>query len=196
MIFEILIAVLLGCFFGIFTGLIPGVHINLISLLLLSISGLLLNITSPMIIAILIISMAITHTFLDTIPSIFLGAPDSDTALSVLPGHSMLLEGKGYEAVMLTLIGSFFALILAIILSPLIGIIIKIIYPYLEKFMALILISASCFLIFREKKKKILGINYFFNGRSIRYCSIKFIFIKKSIISFIVWFIRDRDVSY
>ena len=154
MIFEILIAVLLGCFLGIFTGLIPGVHINLISLLLLSISGVLLNITSPIIIAVLIISMAITHTFLDTIPSIFLGAPDSDTALSVLPGHSMLLEGKGYEAVMLTLIGSFFAHILAIILSPFIGIIIKLIYPYLEKFMVLILISASSFLIFREKKKR------------------------------------------
>jgi putative membrane protein len=154
MTLEIFIAILVGCLFGIVTGLIPGIHINLVSLIVLSFSVLLLEITSPLIISVFIISMAITHTFLDTIPSIFLGAPEAETALSVLPGHKMLLEGKGYEAVMLTLIGSFFALIITIVLAFPIGALIEQIYPYLQKFMAYILIAASVFLIHREKKGK------------------------------------------
>jgi putative membrane protein len=154
MFLEIIIAILIGCIFGIFTGLIPGIHINLVSLLALSFLSYLLEITSPLTISIFIISMAITHTFLDTIPSIFLGAPESDTALSVLPGHKMLLQGRGYEAVMLTLIGSFFSLILTILLIPLIGNIIQLIYPYFEKIMGIILILSSTFLILREKVSK------------------------------------------
>ena len=126
MIEQIIITIILGCAFGIITGLIPGVHINLVALLILSFSAFLLEIVSPLIISIFIISMAITHTFLDSIPSIFLGAPEAETALSVLPGHKMLLEGRGYEAVMLTLIGSIFSLLLAVALSPLFKIIIHI----------------------------------------------------------------------
>ena len=162
MFLEIIIAILLGCIFGIFTGLIPGVHINLVSLIILSISAYLLNITTPLAISVFIISMAITHTFLDSIPSIFLGAPDGgDNALSVLPGHKMLLEGKGYEAVMLTLVGSFFALIFAIILSYPIGIIISLIYPYLQKIMGYILLFASGFLIMREKSSRMWALIIF-----------------------------------
>ena len=162
MFIEIIIAILFGCLFGIFTGLIPGVHINLISLIVLSLAGYLLNITTPIIIAVFIISMSITHSFLDTIPSIFLGAPEADTALSVLPGHKMLLEGRGYEAVMLTLIGSFFALILTIILTFPIGKIIEFIYPFLQQIMSFILIFASSFLIFREKKSRLWALTLFF----------------------------------
>jgi putative membrane protein len=161
MLSHIFIAIFLGCFFGIFTGLIPGIHVNLISIFVLSTSAHLLNLTSPIIISIFIISMAITHTFLDTIPSIFLGAPEEGTALSVLPGHKMLLKGKGYEGVMLTLIGSFFSLILAILISPLIAIIIKLIYPTLQSIMGFVLILASCFLIIREKKSRIWALIIF-----------------------------------
>jgi putative membrane protein len=162
MFLEIIIAIVLGCLFGIFTGLIPGIHINLISLLVLSLSAYLLEITSPLSISVFIISMAITHTFLDSIPSIFLGAPEGgDNALSVLPGHKMLLDGRGYEAVMLTLIGSFFALILAIIISYPIGMLIESIYPYLQKIMGYILIFASVFLIIRERKSRIWALIIF-----------------------------------
>jgi putative membrane protein len=35
-----------------------------------------------------------------------LGAPDESKALNVLPGHRMLMEGKGFEAVKLNVIGS------------------------------------------------------------------------------------------
>jgi len=154
MLIEILIAILLGCMAGIITGLTPGVHINLVSLLILNISAILLNFTTPIIISIFIISMAITHTFLDTIPAIFLGAPEEETALSILPGHKMLLDGKAYHAIILTLIGSLFSLIFAILFSPLIAVIINGIYPTLSKLMGYILLTASIFLIIKDNKSK------------------------------------------
>ena len=104
--FQILIAVFLGCCAGIVTGLIPGIHINLVSLILVSVSGYFLGVTSPLVLGVFIISMSVVHTFLDVIPSIFFGAPDPDTALMVLPGHKLLLQGNGLEAVKLEMIGS------------------------------------------------------------------------------------------
>jgi len=106
MFIEILFAILIGLFFGIITGLIPGIHINLVSIILLSLSPILLNYTNPLVLCVFIIAMSVNHSFLDFVPSVFLGAPDADTALSILPGHKLLLEGKAYEAVKLTVMGS------------------------------------------------------------------------------------------
>jgi TctA family transporter len=67
-----------------------------------------------LIVSTLIIGNVVTHTFLDFIPSVFLGAPEGDTALSVLPGHRMLLKGLGYDAVKLSAFGSLMSVFLAL----------------------------------------------------------------------------------
>ena len=150
MFFEIITAVICGVCAGIITGLIPGIHINLVSLILLSLSGYFLGFTSPIVLACFIIAMSITHTFLDSIPSIFLGAPDADTALAVLPGHQLLLEGRGYEAVKLTVIGSLCCLILVIAIIPFLIPVVPAIYKYIEPFMAYILIAVSVYMVSKE----------------------------------------------
>jgi putative membrane protein len=154
MFVEILIALVLGVHSGIITGLIPGVHINLISLLLVSISGILLVIFSPLALGVFIIAMAITHTFLDSIPGIYLGAPDADQALNVLPGHKLLIKGLGHCAVLYTVIGSLFSVIIVIILFPILLYLMKIIYPVLKKYIGWILIGIMCYMILKEKGKK------------------------------------------
>jgi len=58
MFFEILIASLLGIFAGIFTGLIPGIHINLVSILLVTLSGYFLGFVNAISLGAFIISMA------------------------------------------------------------------------------------------------------------------------------------------
>lgn len=151
MLIEIFVAIILGIIAGIITGLTPGIHINLISLLVLSLSPFLLQFTSPICLAIFIVAMAINHTFLDTCPSIFLGAPDSDTVLSVLPGHRLLLQGKGYEAVFLTVVGSLGSLILSVALIPILIPTINIFYPIIEKYIGYILLVTVILLILREK---------------------------------------------
>jgi putative membrane protein len=161
MIIEIIIALIIGICAGTLTGLIPGIHINLISFILLGFSASLLNFTEPIILSIFIISMAITHTFTDFIPSIFLGAPDEDSVLSILPGHKLLLKGRGHYAVILTLYGSLSALIIFGIFLPFFMLLLPKIYPYIQKIMWLILIIASAYLIITEKNKRILALVIF-----------------------------------
>lgn len=51
--------------FGVFTGLLSGVHINLIASLILVYFGFFLNYVD-----VFILVMSVTHTFIDFIPSI------------------------------------------------------------------------------------------------------------------------------
>jgi putative membrane protein len=163
MFIELFAAVLLGCFFGIFTGLTPGIHINLVSVLLVSFSGYLLVYVSAVSLGVFIVAMAITHTFLDVLPSVFLGAPDADQVLNVLPGHRLLLEGKGFEAVKLATIGSLLCLILTIAVSPFLIPIIPLMYAFFEPHIGWILIAACTFMIWKEKgiSGKIKGLTVF-----------------------------------
>jgi len=153
MFIEILFSILIGILAGSITGLIPGVHINLISVIVVTVSPFLLVYTSVLSLVVFIISMSITHTFLDFIPSIFLGVPDGDTALSILPGHKMVLEGYAYEAVKLTVIGSLLSIISSLIFFPLLIFIVPSIYNSIKVYIGWILIVCVLFLIFREKGK-------------------------------------------
>ncbi len=94
--------------------------------------------------------MSITHTFLDFIPSIFLGAPEEDTFLSILPGHELLQEGHGYKAVVLTLYGSLFALLIILIFTPLFILFLPSLYKTIKFIIPFVLIFISFYLIFRE----------------------------------------------
>jgi len=153
MFLEILLAITIGVLTGVITGLTPGIHINLISALAISFAPAILKVTSPISLVIFIVSMSVVHTFLDSIPSIFLGAPDSATALGVLPGHRYLLKGYGLMAVKLTLIGSLGAVILSIVLFPLFVIIVKNGYPLIKDYIGYMLIFVVVFMILRDRKK-------------------------------------------
>ncbi len=155
LLIEILIAIFLGIFAGIFSGLTPGIHINMISLIVLTLSPWLMQTFGVNIISmcVFIITMGVTHTFLDAIPSIFLGAPDESTALGVLPGHRYLLKGNGLMAVKLFTVGSFLGLLFAIAMFPLLYFFTKYSYSFFEKFFALILIAVVVFMIWKDNKK-------------------------------------------
>lgn len=157
----LILALLLGITAGIITGLIPGIHINLVAVLLIGFSAFFLSYFSPLVLAIFIASMAITHTFIDYLPSIFLGAPDEDTVLSILPGHEMLIKGRAYEAVILTLYGSLSAIILTLLLVPIFIYLLPLFYPSITNIMPFILILASGFLFYFEKKSRIWAILIF-----------------------------------
>ncbi len=153
MLIEIISFLFFGILFGIFTGLAPGIHINLVSLILVSLSSSLLVFVNPIYFIVFIVAMSITHTFVDFIPSIFLGAPEDGTELSVLPGHELLKSGRGYEAVMLTNLGGLAAIFILILISfPLVFFVPKI-YNFISEFIPFILIAVSLFMIFSEGEK-------------------------------------------
>lgn len=148
----ILCAIAIGILAGIITGLTPGVHINLVSTILLSIAPLIALYTPLLAVAVLIMSMSITHTFLDTIPSIFLGAPDDDKAMGVLPGHRYLLRGNGMMAVKLCIIGGLLGAIASTILFLPLGWILSKTYEYGKPYMFWILLAVIIFSILKDKK--------------------------------------------
>jgi putative membrane protein len=150
---KYVIAIFAGITAGIVTGLTPGIHINLISVLLIAITPTLAKYADFTSLSCFIIAMSVTHSFLDSIPSIFLGAPEEATALGVLPGHRYLLRGNGLMAVKLTIIGSLGALLLSILLFPILIPIVSFIYPLIKNYIGYILIVVVIFMIQRDKKR-------------------------------------------
>ena len=153
MFIELTLATFFGIFCGIITGLTPGVHINLVALLLLNAASFLLLYIHPITIAVFIVAMAVTHTFLDTVPSIFLGAPDSASAVSLLPGHKLLLEGKAFDAVKLTIVGSLLCLLLSILILPVLFPFVRFLYPLMKDYTGHILLVAMLYLILKDKQR-------------------------------------------
>ncbi|MEM4647856.1 MAG: tripartite tricarboxylate transporter permease [Candidatus Pacearchaeota archaeon] len=157
--FKIFFALILGVLVGTITGIIPGLHINLIAALVLTMPKI-----DIIFLLCFLVSMAITHTFMDFIPSIFLGLPKEDNFLALLPGHRFLIKGYGYAAAKLTLIGSFFGCILAIIFSPIYMKFISFSWIFLKKTVPFFLLFVSIFLIFKENKKIVALIVFLLSG--------------------------------
>lgn len=149
MIIELLLALLAGIIIGTFTGIFPGIHINLVAAILLS-SIAFLSFAPPLSLAIFIVALSITHIFTDFIPSIYLGAPDDENFLSVLPGHRLLLKGRAHEALVTTIYGCLAGVLISLILSPIFIFFLPSFYATIKFLIPFILIFSSLYLIFTE----------------------------------------------
>jgi putative membrane protein len=153
MYLQIILLLSLGILIGIFTGICPGIHVNLVAATLVAVSPFLLTFLEPLSLAVFIISLAVTHSFLDTIPSIYLGAPENENALSVLPGQKMLLKGEGYQAVKITILGTYTGMLFAAMLIPLFILVANRIYPYLKPVMVYLLMLVIAYMILKDKDR-------------------------------------------
>lgn len=153
MLIELIIALVVGILAGTLTGLFPGIHINLVAAGLLALlAGAYFDFLAPLVLVVFVVAMAVTHTFIDFIPSIFLGAPEEDSFLAVLPGHQLLREGKGFEASVLTLYGSLTALPIVLVFSLLFVYFLPFVFGVVSRVIPYILIFVSLYLIFREEE--------------------------------------------
>ncbi len=149
MALQFILALLAGTIVGIFTGLFPGIHINLVAAIILA--SLPTLPFQPLTLVIFIASLAITHTLLDFIPTIFLGAPDEDSFLSILPGHKLLQKGRAQEAVVLSFYGSLSALPIILILTPIFILFLPQFFNSIKTLIPYILIFVSLYMVFREE---------------------------------------------
>lgn len=125
-ILHVILFSVVGFVIGMITSLFPGLHVNTLSLLICSFPIPFLFIAedllgadpmfSSILLSVTIVSICITHTFMNIIPATFMGAPEEDVALALLPAHSLLKKGRGYEAIALSALGSFGSTILTIAL--------------------------------------------------------------------------------
>ena len=165
---TILLAVLgfslLGTILGAAAGLVPGLHINNVAYLLGASAGSLAGLAAglfPMagpeeallLVGAMLVSCLMAHAFTSIIPSVFLGAPDPGRALSVLPAHRLLVQGKGVEAVRCSLVGCVGGLAACLLALPLFRVIMGDpinAYEKLRPFMSLILLLVVALLIVSE----------------------------------------------
>lgn len=133
MVLAFLGLVLLGLGTGALTGLSPGLHVNNVMALVLatraSWAGLVVALVPGLdgedpavglLLSGFMVSTAVSHAVFDFVPSVFFGAPSEDTALAVLPGHRLLLDGEGARAVGLAARGAMLGTALsAVFLLPL-----------------------------------------------------------------------------
>jgi len=161
---PLLVCAAAGTMLGWLTGLVPGLHVNTVALLLLSLAGVLSSALAgvagvsaamvPLLLAVVIAATAISHTFTNIVPSTFLGAPEEDTALVMLPAHALLRRGQGYRAVALSAAGSAgavamglaFAVPFRVLLGSPVGL-----YDLLVEVMPWMLLAVSVVLIGTEK---------------------------------------------
>ncbi len=112
----VIAASLLGALTGIVTGLVPGIHVNTVTALLLasSASCASLGIEYSALLA-FTCALAISHTFFDVVPGLFLGIPGDET-FALLPGHELVKQGHGNLAIRLSVAGSAVGLIIGVVL--------------------------------------------------------------------------------
>ena len=144
---EILLGTLIGVLLGTISGIIPGVHANTLAGILLSLQALLLSVLGPVALAGALFAALITHTFVDAVPSTFLGIPEADTSLAVLPAHALCLEGNGEEAVRIAALGSACSMIIAVPVSVLCFLLLPAFQPYFDWWIGILLVASIGYMI-------------------------------------------------
>ncbi len=156
---ELLLALAFGIGLGVVCGLLPGLHPNNTIPIILGLSFLF----PPLSAAIVLISAGIVNSFVAFIPSILIGAPEGDNALSALPGHRLLMQGRGYEALKLTVVGGLTSILFAIFTLPIFVFAVPPLYNFLRPNIHFLLIFVVAYMIFSEKGKgKIFAAVVFF----------------------------------
>jgi putative membrane protein len=157
----------LGSLAGTFTGLVPGIHVNTLASIMLitypSISTIISDFADPswvpVLVSAFIMSASVVHSFVDFVPSIFTGVPDPDEALSILPGHRLLMTGQGMAAVRSAAIGSAIGAGFALILSiPIQYLMLNGLADDLDTITFSVLMLALAVMIINEKEHKLWAI--------------------------------------
>ena len=147
MLFSICCGAVIGIGCGVISGLVPGIHANTMAGVLLSLQALLLAWFDPVVIASAMFAALVTHTFIDCVPGTFLGIPDADTSLAVLPAHSLCLEGRGEEAVRISALGSAAGVALSLPLALAFVLVLPALQPGIDWGIGLIILAVAGYLI-------------------------------------------------
>jgi putative membrane protein len=138
-----------GVGLGTLSGLTPGLHANNFALLLAAavpaVPG------PPRFVGAAMLAAGVVHTFLDVVPALALGVPDPAMAPSALPGHKLVLQGRGREALRLSALGSGLAVAAAAPLALPVTAVMERVYPVVEAHLSVVLGGVALGLIATER---------------------------------------------
>lgn len=152
-VIDFIFICVLGVLCGTVTGLIPGIHVNTVGAFVFSGSTTVLAFLSPEILGVFLISMSISHALLEFIPSMFLGVPEEGTVLSVLPGHHLVLQGRGKEAIRLVALGGFGSILVIILLLPLFMLILPPLYGFMRPYIWILLVVVVVYMFIQSNRE-------------------------------------------
>ena len=137
-----------GVALGTASGLVPGLHANNFALLLAATAASIP--ADPLFVGVAMLTAGVVHTFLDIVPMLTLGVPDAAMAISALPGHRLVLEGRGREALRLSAVGSGLAVLIALPLALPITWLMTRAYPIVTANLWIVLGAVVCLLVVTE----------------------------------------------
>lgn len=133
------------------TGIIPAVHVNTVGIIIFSISTMLLEYTSALVIATFLVTIAIVHAMFEFIPSLIIGIPTDDTIMSIQPAHRLLFEGRGHEVIRLISVGGFLSILCIIALLPILFVALPFVYSILKDYIGYLLVVVMCIILYKTR---------------------------------------------
>jgi putative membrane protein len=158
------VAMLSGALLGCLTGLVPGLHSNNVANIMGTGPGIVLGVALlgtadaeagwALLASAVVVSCALAHTVANIVPSVYLAIPEGETALSVLPGHRMVMAGMGDEALRVSVTSSLASLATAMALVvPMAALMTWGAYGWMHSIWGPVLLGVSAVMVLRESEK-------------------------------------------
>jgi putative membrane protein len=109
---------LAGTLLSSFLSCIPALHIYNVAGFLIVVTLRFEGVVAGELLAMFMLGMVVGYALLNTIPSIFLAAPDDSTIFLALPGQKYLMERRGFEASVLSGVGGLGGLLVLLLVAP------------------------------------------------------------------------------
>lgn len=152
-IIQSLLFALIGALVAVPLSVVPALHIYNVAGFLILGTAALGPFLPPEHLAMLFLGMVTAYAVLNTIPSIFFSAPDESMVFIVLPGQKYLMQGRGYEAVALTGIGSLGGVAVLFLLTPIAPHLFPALRAILQRHLHWILWTVIAFMVLSEWPK-------------------------------------------
>lgn len=141
-----------GVALGTASGLVPGLHANNFALLLAAVLPAVPG--PPQYVGAAMLAAGVVHTFLDIVPALALGVPDPAMAVTALPGHRLVIRGRGREALRLSALGSGLAVAFAVPLALPVTAGMERVYPHLRDHLPVVLTAVIVALVLTERTRR------------------------------------------
>ncbi len=153
---KVLVSTLAGTLVSAVIGCLPAMHVyNFAALFVVfhaAVSKSALG-SDPYVMMPFMMGLIVGWAILNTVPAVFLGAPDESSMLMVFPTQKYLMQGRGYEAAALTAIGSLGGVVCLLIVAPFLGRILPIVRGVLNPNIFWILMLIVAYMVLSEFPK-------------------------------------------
>jgi putative membrane protein len=146
-------AALLGTLASALCALIPALHINNLAAAVIVLALQIQGVVPDEVLALFLLGLLVGYSVLNTIPSVFFGAADESTTFVVAPGQKYLMERRGFEAAVLSGIGSLGGLVVLALLAPAMPLTLPVVRSVVGPHLHWILAAVIAFMLMSEWPK-------------------------------------------